>query len=80
MKKLITPGRRRLLENSKKIILIGILIKIIDYEVINLLAQNVYHKKFGNGKILKLDNDKALIDFEKLFFKKIYLKFLKFID
>ncbi len=31
-------------------------------------------------KIIKLDGDKALIDFENFSSKKIYLKFLKIID
>ena len=37
--KIITPGRRRLLENSKKIILIGILIRISNMIVIYLLVR-----------------------------------------
>ena len=40
----------------------------------------VFHKKFGKGKILKLDIDKAVVDFENFSEKKIYLKFLKIID
>ena len=43
-------------------------------------GKNVYHQKFGNGKIIKLDGNKALIDFENFSSKKIYLKFLKVID
>ena len=43
-------------------------------------GKNVYHQKFGNGKIIKLDGDKALIDFENFSSKKVYLKFLKIID
>ena len=41
---------------------------------------NVYHKKFGNGKIIKLDSDKALVNFENFAPKNIYIKFLKIID
>ena len=40
----------------------------------------VFHKKFGNGKIIKLDIDKAIVDFENYSEKKIYLRFLKIID
>tara|TARA_B100000963_G_scaffold310721_1_gene287363 strand:- start:169 stop:282 length:114 start_codon:yes stop_codon:yes gene_type:complete len=36
--------------------------------------------KFGKGKIIEIDNDKALIDFGNFVTKKIYLKFLKIID
>ena len=43
-------------------------------------GKNVYHQKFGSGKIIKLDGDKALIDFENFSPKKVYLKFLKIID
>ena len=52
-----------------------------DYETIEVnVGEKVYHKKFGYGKILKLDLDKALVDFENFSSKKIYLKYLKFID
>ena len=49
-----------------------------DFDISKL--KNVYHQKFGNGKIIKLDGDKALIDFENFSSKKVYLKFLKIID
>ena len=49
-------------------------------KLIFLKGKNVYHQKFGNGKIIKLDGDKALIDFDNFSSKKVYLKFLKIID
>ena len=51
-----------------------------EYEVDISKGKNVYHQKFGNGKIIKLDGDKALIDFDNFSSKKVYLKFLKIID
>ncbi len=76
----ITPGRQRLLINSKK--------NEIEWDInqdnvfendINI-GEKVYHKKFGYGKIVNLDVDKAIVDFENFPSKKIYLKFLKFVD
>ena len=43
------------------------------------VGEKVFHKKYGNGKILNIDGDKALVDFEKFSSKKIYMKFLKII-
>ena len=51
-----------------------------EFEVNISKGKQVYHQKFGNGKIIKLDGDKALIDFENFSSKKVYLKFLKIID
>ena len=76
----VTPGRKRLLNNSKK--------NEIDWDInqdfnylneINV-GEKVYHKKFGYGKILNLDSDKALVDFEEYSTKNIYIKYLKIID
>ena len=77
---ILTPGRQRLINNSQK--------KEIDWDInqdqffeneINV-GGKVYHKKYGYGKIKKLDSDTALIDFEKFSPKKIYLKFIKIVD
>ena len=41
-------------------------------------SQNAtFHKKYGTGRILDIDNDKAEVDFDDFSLKKIYLKFLK---
>ena len=77
---IITPGRRRLLENSKKNNIDWDFNQDLEYDVDIPKGKNVYHQKFGNGKIIKLDGDKALIDFENFSSKKVYLKFLKIID
>ena len=76
---IISPGRQRLINNSKKTEIEWDMNQ--DHEFIEVsVGEKVYHKKFGYGKILKLDLDKALVDFENFFFKKIYLKYLKLID
>ncbi len=76
----ITPGRKRLLTNNQK--------KEIDWDInqdhgyINDIEKNqkVFHMKFGYGKVLNIDGDKAIINFKGNISKKIYLKFLKIID
>ncbi len=71
----LTPGRKRLLENKKT---------LIDWEFNQdmsyekNLSQNdiVFHKKFGKGTILQLDNETAEVEFIKYGKRKVYLKFL----
>ena len=49
-------------------------------EEINI-NKEVYHQKYGYGKIIFIDGEKATVNFKKSDSKKnIYLKFLKFID
>ena len=73
----LTPGRQRLINNSKKNEIEWDINQDNYYEDEITLGQKVYHKKYGYGKILNLDNDKALVEFENIPPKKIYLKFLK---
>ena len=77
---IISPGRQRLLNNFKKNEIEWDLNQ--DYYGENEInnGTKVFHQKFGNGIVLQLDNDSALIDFENFSTKKIYLKFLKIID
>ena len=75
----ITPGRQRLINNLKnKDIEWDINQDFYSDEELNV-GEKVFHKKYGNGKILNIDGDKALVDFEKFSSKKIYMKFLKII-
>ena len=76
---IISPGRQRLINNSKKTEIEWDMNQDYEFNEINA-GEKVYHKKFGYGKILKIDLDKALVDFESFSLKKIYLKYLKFID
>ena len=76
----VSPGRKRLLDNSKK--------KEIEWDFNQddqfdneiLYGKKVYHKKFGYGKIKNIDGDKAFVNFENNFSKKVFVKFLKTID
>ena len=76
----VSPGRKRLLDNSKK--------KEIEWDFNQddqfdneiLHGKKVYHKKFGYGKIKNIDGDKAFVNFENNFSKKVFVKFLKTID
>ena len=80
----ISPGRKRLLTNIQN--------KDIDWdfnqdheyiEESNILFQKgsrVFHKKYGYGKILKFDGKTVNVQFEKSDQKKIFLKYLQFID
>ena len=76
----ITPGRKRLINNSKKNEIEWEINQDIMYENELEVGTKVFHKKFGNGKILNLDSDKAIVNFENFNSKKIYLKYLKVID
>ena len=76
----ITPGRQRLIENLKKNEIDWDINQDYSYENEVGNGTKVFHKKFGYGKILNIDNDKAIVDFENFSTKKIYLKFLKIID
>ena len=41
-------------------------------------GSRVFHQKFGYGKIMLIDGDKAEVNFEKSSQKKIFLKYLQF--
>ena len=76
----ITPGRQRLLKNSNKNEIEWDINQDLSFDNEINIGSKVTHKKFGIGKIIKLDNDKALVNFEKFSIKKLYIKFLKIID
>ena len=77
---IISPGRQRLLINSKKNKIDWEFNQDTSFENENYQEKKVFHKKYGYGKIIKLDGDKALVNFENFSSKNIYLKYLKFID
>ena len=77
---IISPGRQRLLINSKKNKIDWEFNQDTSFENENYQEKKVFHKKYGYGKIVKLDGDKALVNFEDFSSKNIYLKYLKFID
>ena len=73
---IITPGRKRLLKKQKEEIDWDINQDIDAYSNLNE-GDRVFHQKFGYGRILYIDGDKAEVDFEKGSIKKIFIKFLK---
>ena len=78
--KKLSENFENIINNSKKNNIDWDFNQDFEYDVDISKGKNVYHQKFGNGKIIKLDGDKALIDFENFSSKKVYLKFLKIID
>ncbi len=72
----ITPGRKRLLNNSKKNEIDWDINQDIDF--FPKAGDKVFHKKFGYGKILFLEGEKAEVDFDNFSKKSVFLKFLKF--
>ena len=41
------------------------------------LMERIFHQKFGYGKIIEIDGDKATVDFEKAGEKKLILTFIE---
>ncbi len=76
----LTPGRQRLINNSKKNEIEWDINQDQFYENEIAEGSKVFHKKFGKGIIVQIDNDRALVDFENFSSKKIYIRFLKFVD
>mgnify|MGYP006089288247 CR=1 FL=1 len=75
----MSPGRKRLLSSKES--------KEIDWDLNqdydlsdseSIEGSRVFHQKFGYGKIISLDGDKAEVDFDKTNQKKIYIKYLQF--
>jgi len=71
----LTPGRKRLLQNKKEQIDWEINQDYSLYEELNK-GDRVFHQKFGYGKILYIEGDKASVDFEKASKKTVFLKYL----
>ena len=75
---ILTPGKKRMIDYYK--------IKDNNLEFnqeINIVktsnfeeGERIFHKKFGYGRILEIENDTALINFEKSETKMIFLKYL----
>ena len=76
---LITPGRKRLLKKQKEEIDWDINQDIDAYSNLNE-GDRVFHQKFGYGRILYIEGDKAEVDFEKSSQKQVFLKYLQFIN
>ena len=73
----ITPGRKRLLNKSKKNEIEWNFNQDI-YEDIQLVnGTKVFHQKYGHGNIIDIDGDVADVKFDKSSQKKIFIKYLK---
>jgi len=72
----LTPGRKRMLENKTNDI-DWEFNQDIPFEDDLKIDDEVLHKKYGTGIILKKDIDKAEVDFKNFGLKKVYLKFLQ---
>ena len=72
----LTPGRKRMLENKSNDI-DWEFNQDISFENDLMIDDEVLHKKYGTGIILKKDIDKAEVNFENFGLKKVYLKFLQ---
>ena len=72
----LTPGRKRMLENKTNDI-DWEFNQDISFEDDLKIDDEVLHKKYGTGIILKKDIDKAEVNFENFGLKKVYLKFLQ---
>ena len=75
----LSPGRKRLL--SKK----NINEENWDFnqeyqgrDLDSIEGARVFHQKFGHGKIVNLDGDKAEVNFDKSSQRKIFIKYLQF--
>ena len=76
----LSPGRKRLLSKKNK--------NEDDWdfnqeyqgkETDSIEGARVFHQKFGYGKVVNLDGDKAEVKFEKSSQRKIFIKYLQFI-
>ena len=73
----LTPGKKRLIENSKKDLIDWDINQDSELDKIFQKGKRVFHQKFGYGKILYIEGDKAKIDFEKSSSKTIFIRFLQ---
>ena len=66
-----------LMENSKKVINHYEDNKYGNNDSNFKLMERIFHQKFGYGKIIEIDGDKATVDFEKAGEKKLILTFIE---
>ena len=75
---ILTPGKKRMIDyykikdNNLEFNQDINTVKTLNFEE----GERVFHKKFGYGRILEIENDTALINFEKTETKMIFLKYL----
>ncbi len=76
----VSPGRKRLLDNSKRKEIEWDFNQDFQFDNEPLNGKKVFHKKFGYGKIINVDGDKTIVNFENNYSKRVFIKFLKIID
>jgi len=75
----LSPGRKRLVSNYKSSDIEWDFNQDISNENIKK-GERVFHKKFGYGKILFIEGNKAKVDFEKSSQKQVFVKYLQFMN
>ena len=76
----LSPGRKRLVSNYKISDIEWDFNQDISNEKNIKKGDKVFHKKFGYGKILFIEGDKAEVDFGKLSQKQVFIKYLQFMN
>ena len=75
---ILTPGRKRIINNKDDDEIDWDINQDISYEFNLKKGTQVFHQKYGNGKILSTEGDKAYVDFNQFSKKKVFIKYLKF--
>ena len=76
----LSPGRKRLLSKINEDIIDWDFNQDNQNDSSNLIeGSRVFHQKFGYGKIVNFEGEKAEVNFDKSSQKKIFIKYLKFI-
>ena len=76
----MSPGRNRLVSNHKSSDIEWDFNQDISNEENIKKGDKVFHKKFGYGKILCIEGDKAEVNFEKSSQKQVFIKYLQFMN
>ena len=75
----ISPGRKRVLLKKKKAEVVWDFDQDYDLESNSSIeGSRVFHQKFGYGEIVKIEGEKAEVNFEKTSLKQVFLKYLQF--
>ena len=76
----MSPGRKRFVSNYKNSDIEWDFNQDISNEENIKKGDKVFHKKFGYGKILFIEGDKAEVNFEKSSQKQVFIKYLQFMN
>tara|TARA_B100000579_G_C22845756_1_gene864196 strand:+ start:2178 stop:4406 length:2229 start_codon:yes stop_codon:yes gene_type:complete len=73
----VSPGRKRLIKKKQEHSIDWDINQDLSYENNLKQGSRVFHKKFGYGKVLTIENDSAEVKFEKSSNRKVFIKFLQ---